>query len=723
MTFEVTFPTCHDTLPEIPDAVLPAVYQILRRHLGLAAGLLQDIGAEPRFWRTSTFYPGEGSGEYHNEQSGFLSQVRDLFNRMAETQSKLLRADIALWPRGELFFFNKLRLWAWTFGELFSDNEVADGLLSLSDKAFWKENERRERLHLLRLRWRDLPLDKRELLERRLVDGRARYSQEEPEAGYNRGRSIESAVILGWLRNRGCELSNDTQRVLPILRSADPRWRPEWDEAADESLGVRGGRFQIDSDPSPLLNAPLNQIIRLAREHTRSPIDELVAYRPFDGLVEQRPGRAVAALTNAARQADYPEEFWRSAMQNWPVGARLRLVWLFGARLARLPLEIVFKCRHEVFSWLEKCLLALAAQDRLRALSILDVLLNKLFEGEGEETENEIGNTRLAEIFQGQSRQSFDQAWGSPVGRAVELLLNLLNSQNPGRGSGLPPDIQSRLECLIAAPGENSNHVVCVVAQELTWLDFVDPEWMHSTVVPWFSLEHPASEYAWGGFLHANRLPASELFSLLKPHFLQMFIPTLNRVRDDSMLQRLHEFLVLGCFWHQDAPAYISFDETRRALQQTDDEGRAYSIDSLNRNILNGDQERWQGFGKPFLERAWPQEMRCQTERTSRAFLRLVKEAGDLFPEVVQTVLPYLVPIPQDSTFVYGLTRQNGEEGIEPSRRFPDATLALLDKLVSDNPDQIPYELDAAVEMIAEAKPSLRQDSRWRRLNGITPRR
>ncbi len=719
--FEVVFPGVRYDPPKVPTDVLPAVYQVFRRHLERAAGLLKDIGTV--FWKTATFYPEAQSEErYLLDGEAYLFRFRDLFDRMIRTHPNLLRADIALWPQEEPFFFNKLRLYAWTFNRLFSGAEVVDGLRSLSDRAFWKEYERRELLYLLYRRWDDLPLDKRKRLERRLVHGRARHGSGTDD-DYNRRCSIESATILGWLMNRGCELSNDTQRALPILRSADPHWCPERDEAAAESSDPRGGRFQIDSDPSPLLNAPLSQITRLAREHTRSSFDELITYRPFDGLVEQRPSRAVAALTNTARQGDYPVEFWRSAMQNWPVGARLRLAWLFGARLARLPLELVFKCQHEVFFWLEKCLPALAAQDRLRALSILDVLLNKLFESEGEATENEIGNTRIAEVFQGQSRQSFDQAWGSPVGRAVELLLNLLNSQNPGRGSGLPPDIQSRLECLTAAPGENSNHVACVVARELTWLDFVDPEWVHSTVVPWFSLEHPASEYAWGGFLHANRLPASELFSLLKPHFSQMFIPTLNRVRDDSALQRLHEFLVLGCFRHQDDPAYISFDEARHALQQTDDEGRTYSIDSLNRNILNGDRGRWQRFGKPFLERAWPQEMRCQTERTSRAFLRLVEEAGDLFPEVVQTVLPYLVPIPQGGTFVYGLTRQNGEEGIEPPRRFPDATLALLDKLVSDNLDQIPYKLDTAVEMIAEAKPSLRQDGRWRRLKDLALRR
>ena len=51
--------------------------------------------------------------------------------------------------------------------------------------------------------------------------------------------------------------------------------------------------------------------------------------------------------------------------------------------------------------------------------------------------------------------------------------------------------------------------------------------------------------------------------------------------------------------------------------------------------------------------------------------------------------------------------------------RFPEATLKLIDKIIPDDPDQVPYDLDSLIEMIAEAKPSLCQDSRWRRLKAL----
>ena len=713
--FEVAFPGVRYDPPEIPADILPVVYQVFRRHLELAAGLREDIGT--RFWKTATFYPENQSREnLLLDGEAYLFRFRDLFDRMIRTHPDLLRADIALWPPEEPFFFNKLRLYAWTFDRLFSGDKVVDGLRSLSDRAFWKEYERRELLYLLCRRWGDLPLDKRERLERRLIDGRARHGSGTDD-DYNRRCSIESATILGWLMNRGCELSNNTQRALPILRNADPHWNSEWDEDADRSYDSRGGRFQTDSDPSPLLDAPLSQIISLAERHTESSFDNLTTSRPFDGLVEQRPSRAVAALTNAARQGDYPVKFWGSAMQNWPDEAQHRLGWLFGARLARLPSEIVVELQPDVSWWLTKHLPELAAQDQPRALSILDVLLGKLFEGEVGEAEEGRGDTQTTATPPDRSRRSFEHALGSPIGLAAALFIDLLNSQNLERGSGLPPEIKLRLERLIAAPGEGSDHAVYTIARQLKWLDSIDPEWTRRTIVPWFNLKHSATEPAWNGFLfNNNRPPEPPLFSMLKPDFLKAFSYASEFNWNDDVSRNLHEFLVTGCSWHQDDPAYISFDEARRALQQTDDKGRAHTIWFLS---TVAHSKEWASFGKLFLEKAWPRELSFQTARTSRSFLWLLEEAGDLFPEVLQTILPYLVSISQGGTFVYGLTKPKGEEGSELPRRFPDATLALLDKLVPDNPDQIPYNLDVAVEMVAEAKPSLRQDQRWRRLNDL----
>ena len=166
---------------------------------------------------------------------------------------------------------------------LFSGDEVGDGLLSLSDKGFWEKDYRRELLHLLKRRWHELPLDQRGLVELRLVNGRLRYDGESEE-NFEQRRSFESARVLGWLINQGCKLGGETLAVLPDLRSAHPRWCPEWDEAADESRDSRGVSIETDSDPSCIIDVPISQVIPLAIQHTGRVFPEPYDRRPFDGF-------------------------------------------------------------------------------------------------------------------------------------------------------------------------------------------------------------------------------------------------------------------------------------------------------------------------------------------------------------------------------------------------------------------------------------------------------
>ena len=334
-------------------------------------------------------------------------------------------------------------------------------------------------------------------------------------------------------------------------------------------------------------------------------------------------------------------------MQFWPDDQRARLVWLFGARLARLPSRRVFELRRDVFSWLEKHLPALTKLDQPRALGMLDVLLDKLFEAGPDATTSSIW------ISGERSRRTLSHAINAPVGIAAKLLVKLLNSQSPGKESGIPSVIKSRFERLITAPGDGSDHAVCVVASYIQWLNWIDPDWVRCTVVPWFGSAHENWEPAWNGFLYrCDRLPEPDLFLLLKPHFLQMFRSVSGCKLEDGPLRTLHDVLVFGCLRGQEEPSYMSFAEARQALQQTNTQGRVQSLFCLNRRVFNGDHEKWNRFVKPFLVEVWPKEAHFRTENTSKQLAGLAVDAGDLLPDVVQTILPHLVPVSQDHSLI-----------------------------------------------------------------------
>lgn len=529
-------------------------------------------------------------------------------------------------------------------------------------------------------------------------------------------RSLVSATILGWLIDQGCELSEDTLSALPGLRAANPRWHPDLDKNADVGFGeISGGLVDIATDPSTLLDVPLSQVIRLAESNSNYSNDFSTEYKPFDGLVQQYPGRAVAALTLETKRGQSPEMFWRSLLQEWPDTASPRLTCLLSARLARLPASIVILLRHDVFSWLTRNWPKLATMGQENSLSVLDALLDKLFTVSADVTDSVILNERVGGDDQGWSRRTMRHAINGPIGKAVEFLLAVLKSQDLVQGSGIPPEIKSRFERLANAPGEGSDHAVCLLAHDVRLLHCLDPEWTSDTVEPWFNLNHPNAEPAWNGFAFGSRMPEPELFSLLKPHFLNVFEYAPKWKWNDGGVRNLHQLLVVGCLRHEHHEVYLSVDETRAALQVTNHDGRSHCISFLA-NLIEQGNVRWERFGKMFLNEAWPKESRFQSEKTTLNLAHLASVTGDNFPEAVYTIAPRLVYVYGDSWFLYRILL--GAERKNPNlvERFPREVLTLIDKIVPDNPRDIPFDLNPTLEKIAESEPNLRQNQHWRRL-------
>ena len=713
--FRIGFPYFSDIESDIPDKVLPSVYRIGRQQLELAVRLLRDAGSGAE--EEMKFDLSNNTGAMRGDTPNIYVQwFRNLLSRMIETRPKLVRADMVLWPEEEPCFFHGLRLYAWSFTTIFTGDEVGDGLLALSNKAFWDGSHIQKLKNLLGERWQGFSTDRRKRIEERIVNGRERFASESDEI-YERRKLIQSAAILGWLMRKGCDLGSDALATLASLREIFPDWRPELEEDADDDRGKVGRLVRTIPDPSVLLDATLPQVIPLAREHTTFSFSEHTDHEPFKGLVKQWPIRALAALTFQAQKDDYPLKFWKSALEEWPDEASPRATWLFGAVLAGLPSSVVFDLRFELFGWLKEHLSKLAMEDQERVLSILDTVLDKLFE-------SGIGEVGVAGDSHGWSRKILFHAINGPVGKAVGMLLELSGSQNPEEGSGIPSEYELRLKRLLRAPGEGADHAICVISERLEWLHYLDPEWARITIVPWFDPRHPYSEAAWNGLLYGRSLRRPALFSLLRSHFLEVFERARTWKWNDEGLRVLHKFLVNGCLWREHDEVYLTFAEVRRVLQSTDDAGRSYAAIYFADLLENeNNQVSWHQFGKRFLEEAWPKEIRFQTEDTSLNLARLAGVTGDDFPEVVQAILPRLVPVYKDSGFLFRVIYRDGDgREFELATKFPEATVALVNKLVPDNPSARLSDLNNILERIAEAEPTLRQDWRWRRLRKIARR-
>lgn len=704
----------------IPSAALHSVFRVLRRGLESAAGMLDDI--DTQYWRTATFLPEGAIGQRHlGEWDEHLLWCVRLFDRLAEERPDLARVEVGHWPLDEEFFFDKLRLYACAKLHLVPGSEVATGILRLNDAAFWNSYQRRELLHALAARWRDVGAIERERIEARIAAGPPRLDDEE-ESSYARRRAITAARILGWLQLQGAALSAGAIEMLPKLRAADPRWRPSWDERADAGTDTRVGYVRMDSDPSKLLDVPLAELVTRATQHTYHALTESVEYDPVQGLVERHPRRALAAVSYAGHRQQYPGQLWQTLLNRWPDGTAARLRWTVTERLVRLPTPVILEIKYAAADWLEKHLPALAGHSLDRALGLWDRLLEHFQQGGEAAAESGVGDTYIGGEPQRRSLRTYDHTINSSPGRLASTLLKILGELHPAGGARIPAPIRSRLTELLTASGSARDYAVSQIASDLGWLYFVDPEWVREYLLPRFDLAGPDAEPAWSGYSYDQNNASPELFSLLKPHFLNAFSWFSKWRWDDHALRHFTELLVLYCYWHQNGGGYISYAEARAILQQTMDVGRTHAVWTLVRLVK--DQHVWQTFGKPFVENAWPRERRLQTAETSKQLADLARAADEEFPDAVRTALPLLLPLEQVDTILYDeVDDSSGEEtAAKLHQRFPEDFLILLDRLVSHQAVLPPYGLGAVVDSIAKAEPRLRQDSRWRRLNEMANR-
>lgn len=713
--FRLRFPFVREISFDIPDEVLPSVYIIGRRQLERVIGLLGVAGrARERMRIFASNTVGVVRGENPN---ALVEWFRDIIGRMVETRPGFVRADLALWPDGDLFFFHGLRMYVWSLNAFFEGNEVGDELLSLPDNAFWDDYHMRQLMHLLVERWQSFTQGQRRGIEKRLARGRGRFAFESDDE-YERRRLIQSGRILLWLVSRGCELGSPGKATVESFREIDPDWSPDLE--GDSEDDGEGRWVTTDPDPTVLLDVAISEIVPLALDQTTLSYAEGTDYEPFVGLVRERPERALGALKYQANREDFPLNLWKTALMEWPNEAHPRDTWLFGAMITLLPKSAVFDLRSELFGWLKQHLSKIATEDQERALSIFDVTLDKLL-GRGEAATQSGIAERVAGDSIGWSRKTLLHAINSPVGLATWVLLDLLRLHDSAGDSGIPSEFKGRLEKLLRAPGEGADHAVSAIALRLEWLHYLDPEWVRVLLVPWFSRGNPFSEPAWNGVLHGRSLRKPAVFSLLRMHFLNVFVSANEWKWGDEGLEVLHKFIVLGCLWRKYDRVYLTFSEAHRVLKETSDSGRLQTLRFLS-DLLADDANEvdWHGFGERFLDEAWPREVRFQTEGTSLLLAEIAGFARESFPEAVQSILPRLVPITKDSWFLLRVVSRAGEKReFEVATDFPEATLNLMIGLVPGKPSENLFDLNNILERIAEANPTLRQDSRWKRLKRI----
>ncbi|WP_262298988.1 SIR2 family protein [Microvirga sesbaniae] len=685
----VDYPRPHQGVA-VPDEFLPYAVDCFRENLDLALALEREISGSEWVYLAPSRGP-EGCPEESRadfELTGLLALFQKLLTRLASVNCEAALSQVRSWSTQDNYVFARLRIWAAGTG-LLSVTEAGAVFLTLSEQAFWDPAHQRDLLYALKDRWPELLLEDRTALERRLLTGS--YPR---NADSVRSEEVETHARmdrLQWLSSHGVTFTFDISETLRALGSAAPQWTPRSGDAAADSSEPEVFSITTDSRPDSIRETPIPQILPRAEELRGYDFTSRTERDPFRGLAEQKPVRALGALTHAARSGVVQRWAWSAFLHaEGRTHDRLRMIRAIAARLGRLPPDRLEDIAYPVSEWMK------AVSDRFYtdAAEVLPSLWTSLMvalRSAGTETRRR------------DKRSWAYDALNAPVGKLCDLLFKDPAKDNLAEGIGFPRHWTNRFEDLLALPGDMRRHSLVMLAHQLSWLFAIDPHWTEQHLLAHVGDEGPDGDAIWDGILWSQRVSRA-----LYPAVKDALVTRTRRSRRREESTVLAGLLLIGWSWTTPSGEPLVSDvELREVLIHADDQFRQHLLWHL---------ERWcsepvtDGRDRviPFFANVWPKQRALRTPEMSAHLANFALVSGDLMPRVVQLILPRLVP-------ARGTPLRLNLEELEPDGHpviaHPSATLDLLWAVLGEDTAAWPYRIEPVLDVLAQM-PETASDAR-----------
>ena len=672
----------------IPDEWVAPIVVVLRKNLEIALELETEID-RGGLGHISSIIPDQSSDSDHKPRlSGAVIEFTSVFERLMQIDLKAARREFSKWPIEDDTIFTRLRIWAAGKLDLVPDDQFGLILADMSDEAFWDDSHEWDLLHTLSARWNGLSDDIRVEIETRLLKGRSRRQQEKEE-DFKKQRALSILGRITWLSQKGCKLRLNLEEEINKLRGFVPDWKPEYADKIVTYSGVQSGSMSIETDCSALLDIPLASVLSKARSLSGRRDEPFVEYNPFGGLSNDRPVRAFSALRIAAKEGDFPAWAWSTFLSKEKrKNEKSRFMVLIAERLAcyldngkTVPVE-------PVANWLLNVSNRLSDESPASFHRVTSALIQALAK------EAESG---ASEIWQVDGvRDWMTTALNAPAGKIAQSVL-----YRPQQ-----TDFLEYADKLLALPSDLRRQAVAIFAHWIDWFYANKREWSEEKLLSVLDSNDPDDKDAfWGGFLSNTNVNLSQdLFIRIKSHLFQL-------ARENGETRRKHGEVLAGIIlskWRslieRTDERCISDEEFKGILLKADDEFRSRMLWILEKWSQDDDEEtrnKWTSLLPEFLRDVWPLQRKANSSAMSVSLCQLVLSNEELFPNLVDIILPCLTKI-DDLLYRHYLPLSDNI-----AQKHPHQMLDLLYKVLPDETLTWPYDIEEILASISEGESTL----------------
>lgn len=624
----------------------------------------------------------------------------ELLERLIEVNVNLFNGFYLLWPENDVFLLLRLRLYFWNKA-VFSASLVSEKLILMNVEEFWDYDNRIELFHLLADRWNEFDSISQANLLGILMIPRPNWG-DRPNDEYQKQKYDRAVNSILWLEKRGANIDPEVIDRVVHLKGGLDYWN---DTSVDNFINNTGSRAEWvkkDESISVFDGEPIENIIPLALENTKSSFHESVEYRPFTGLVKEEPDKALKAL-RAYPQPDEDVYFlWKSLFSCWPSSVSNELTIELAEEIFNFTDEYIWECRYEIIQWVEKNIAVLVLVRKSYPLQIIQLLVYVL-ELSDEEINSPIIIPKSGSFS---NRYGIQYAINSPTGKISLMVLKFIEG---GEDNSIAMRILSQL---LKLSGDGKHHALCPISRNSEFLYHIEEYWFRENLVPCFDLNHPIAFSAWGGIFHSTSwYMVQDFWDSLKGDFLRLPVK-LNEWGEETNWINMYAWLVLAFRNYQELSVGINQNEARLFVSSCTEKQKKNLLEHFLR--YQAQDKDWALMICSFIESCWPRENNIRTQSLTESWCSLLCHSNEYFGNIYSSVKEYLVPV---TSVRINFSEFHYECGSRKTvaMMFPDESLDFFYRIVTkDFIDKYSdYDILPSLGRVIEAKPELEKDLRY----------
>lgn len=696
----------HSSLRDVPAEqwarALPMLADDLQLLLRDALELRQEMGdADPLVDNTCWELP---SISHHSQNKGFhdwvalIELLRDAWLGILESQPNHARDIATQWFGMPYPTFKRLALFAASQADAIPSDKWVDWLLSDDAWWLWSIDTRREVLALLRLQGNQLSITALAHLENGLLAGppRKMFSDSiEPDEWQD---TINRYI---WLRlaklsSTGVQLGQAASELLTKLSTTNPDWKLSIDERDEFAIWSSATGDSDYKRETIVEHAPVkaSKLVPWLKQPPRQP--SLFYEDTWRETCNKHFINSLHALATLAGEGTWPLDRWRVALQVWSEQKINKRAWRCAACVVNaMPDDIMVSLAHHVSRWLKEASSSLPSRDEmLIALCVRFLQLPITAES---------GITRNGEPL----NQPVTEAINHPIGHITQALLNQWYKTALNDGDQLTSTFAAPFTQLCNTSTGRFRHGRVLLCANVIALYRVDQAWTERHLLPLLDWQRDATEAraAWEGFLWSPRL--------YLPLMIAIKAPLIETASHYSALgdygRQYAAFLTYAALEPADGFAPAEFRVAFGTLPQEGLREAAQALAQAQEGSGEQREEYWKNRLFPFWNNVWPKAQSMVSPAIAERLARIAIGAGSAFPEALDTVRTWLLPVAHPDQ----LTGPLDKSGL--CQRFPDAALDLLNATILD-PQWVSIELLNCLNQISSVKPSLQTNRDFQRL-------